>query len=221
MYRLPRFLSLFLVGLLMAGCATISVQHDYDEQASFDGYHTFSWLASKNTQDVPGPYRDDGLLDKRIKRAVSNTLETQGYTEQPNGTPDFYVVYRVGLEEKVRDVYYDSGYGYGYPYWGYGYRYGFRRSFFGYRGYGYPYGGYGYGNHRTTTTYHEGTLVIDIIDAKTDELVWRGAAVSTVGDATYDAQEIHKVVEKILEKFPPSSYPPKPLPNRQDVVAVP
>ena len=221
MVRLSRFLSLFLVGLFMAGCATISVQHDYDEQARFDGYHTFSWLASQNTQDVPGPYRDDGLLDKRIKRAVSNTLETQGYTEQPDGTPDFYVVYRVGLEEKTRTVYYDSGYGYGYPYRGYSYRYSVRRSFFGYRGYGYPYGGYGYDNHRTTTTYHEGTLVIDIIDAKTNEQVWRGAAVSTIGDPTYDAQEIQKAVEKILEEFPPSSYPPEPFPDRQDVVAVP
>ena len=218
MVRLSRFLSLFLVGLFMAGCATISVQHDYDEQARFDGYHTFSWLASQNTQDVPGPYRDDGLLDKRIKRAVSNTLETQGYTEQPDGTPDFYVVYRVGLE----DVYYDSGYsyGFGYPYgYGFGYRSGFRRSFFGYGGYGYPYGGYGYGSQGAVTTYTEGTLVIDIIDAGTNELVWRGAAVSALGDATYDAKDINKAVEKILEEFPPLSYPSPPQQRHRDAVA--
>ncbi len=222
MKRLPRFLSVFLVSVLMAGCATVSVQRDYDEQASFDGYQTFSWIPAKNTQDVPGPYRDDGLLDKRIKRAVTNALAHQGYTEQPDGTPDFYVVYRVGLE----DVYYDSGYsyGFGYPYgygfgYGYGYRSGFRRSFFGYGGYGYPYGGYGYGSHGAVTTYTEGTLVIDIIDAGTNELVWRGAAVSALGDATYDAKDINKAVEKILEEFPPLSYPSPPQQRHRDAVA--
>ena len=218
MKRLPRFLSVFLVSVLMAGCATVSVQRDYDEQASFDSYQTFSWIPAKNTQDVPGPYRDDGLLDKRIKRAVTNALAYQGYTEQPDGTPDFYVVYRVGLE----DVYYDSGYsyGFGYPYgYGFGYRYGFRRSFFGYGGYGYPYGGYGYGSHGVVTTYTEGTLVIDIIDAGTNELVWRGAAVSALGDATYDAKDINKAVEKILEEFPPPLYPSKSSDSRREVVA--
>ena len=202
----------------MAGCTTIAVQRDYDEQASFDDYQTFSWIPAKNTQDVPGPYRDDGLLDKRIKRAVTHALAHQGYTEQPDGTPDFYVVYRVGL----RDVYYDPGYsyGFGYPYgYGFGYRYGFRRSFFGYGGYGYPYGGYGYGSHGAATTYTEGTLVIDIIDAGTNELVWRGAAASALGDATYDAKDINKAVEKILEEFPPRPYPSKSPDSRRVVVA--
>ncbi len=79
MKRLPRFLSVFLVGMMMAGCTTIAVQRDYDEQASFDGYQTFSWIPAKNTQDVPGPYQDDGLLDKRIKQAVARSLVEQGY----------------------------------------------------------------------------------------------------------------------------------------------
>ena len=202
MKRLPRFLSLFLVSMVLAGCATVSVQRDYDEQASFDGYQTFSWTASENTQDVPAPFQNDGLLDQRIKRAVTNALTHQGYTEQPYGPPDFYVVYRVSL----RDVYSDAGYSYrlGYPY-GHrsGYRYGFRRSYFGYGGFGYRYGGYGYGSHGAVTTSIEGTLVIDIIDAGTNELVWRGVAVSALGNATYDVKDINKAVEKILEEFPP------------------
>ena len=221
MKRLPRFLSVLLVSVLMSGCATIAIQRDYDESASFDDYQTFSWIPAKNTQDVPGPYRDDGLLDKRIKRAVTNALAYQGYTEQPDGTPDFYVVYRVGLEEKTRNVYFDSGY-YGYAGYGfYGYPYRLRRTFFGYRGlgYGYPYYGGGPGHYPAVTTYTEGTLVIDIIDAKTDELVWRGSAVSPMSDETYDAKEINKVVEKILEEFPPGLYPSKSSDSRREVVA--
>ena len=222
MKKRSRLLSMLLLSVLLSGCTSLAIQRDYDDSASFVIYKTFSWIPAKNTQDVPGPYRDDGLLDKRIKRAVTHALAHQGYTEQPDGTPDFYVVYRVGLE----DVYYDSGYsyGFGYPYsygfgYGYGYRSGFRRSFFGYGGYGYPYGGYGYGSHGAATTYTEGTLVIDIIDAGTNELVWRGAAVSALDDPTYDAKDINKAVEKILEEFPPPSYP-SPLQQRhRDAVA--
>ena len=128
------------------------------------------------------------------------------------------MVYGVGLDR----VYSASGYGYGfgYPYgYGFGYRYGFRRSFFGYGGYGYPYGGYGYGSHGVVTTYTEGTLVIDIIDAGTNELVWRGSAVSPMSDETYDAKDINKAVEKILEEFPPPLYPSKSPDSRRVVVA--
>ena len=215
--RLSRLLGVLLVGVLMSGCTTIAIQRDYDESASFDDYQTFSWIAAKNTQDVPGPYRDDGLLDKRIKRAVTNALAYQGYTEQPDGTPDFYVVYRVGLEEKGYSYGFGYPYGYGFGYGGYGFGHhsGFHRSFFGHGGYGYPYGGYGgYG-----TTYTEGTLVIDIIDAGTNELVWRGSAVSPMSDETYDAKEINKAVEKILEEFPPPLYPSKSPDSRRVVVA--
>ncbi len=216
MKRLSRLLSVFLVSVLMSGCATIAIQRDYDDTASFDNYQTFSWIAAKNTQDVPGPYRDDGLLDKRIKQAVARSLIDQGYTEQSQSTPDFYVVYRVGLEEK------GYSYGFGYPYgYGFGYRYGFRRSFFGYGGFGYPYGGYGYGSQGAVTTYTEGTLVIDIIDAKTNELVWRGAGVSTLGDETFDVKAINKAVEKILEEFPPQTYPAKPSLKPRGVVTIP
>ncbi len=61
--------------------------------------------------------------------------------------------------------------------------------------------------------------MIDIIDAGTNELVWRGAGVSALDDPTYDAKEINKAVEKILEEFPPLLYPSKSPDSRRVVVA--
>ena len=127
MYRFTGFLSLFLAAVILAGCSTIAVQRDYDDEASFEGYQTFAWLDAKNTQDLPAPYQDDGLLDKRIKRAVAGELSIQGFTAQSNSTPDFYVVYRVGTSEQTRDDYYGP---YSYP------------------GYGYGSGHHGFGHHR-------------------------------------------------------------------------
>ncbi len=43
MKRRSRLLSVFLVSVLMSGCATIAIQRDYDESARFDDYQTFSW----------------------------------------------------------------------------------------------------------------------------------------------------------------------------------
>ena len=86
-------------------------------------------------------------------------------------------------------------------------------------GYGYSYYGGGPGHNGTGTPYTKGTLVIDILDAKTDELVWRGSAVNRMSDPTYDAKEINKVVEKILEEFPPRPYPSKSPDSRRVIVA--
>ena len=222
MKKRSRLLSMLLLSVLLSGCASLAIQRDYDDSASFVIYKTFSWIPAKNTQDVPGPYRDDGLLDKRIKQAVARSLVEQGYTEQSNSTPDFYVVYRVGLKEKTRNSYFGSGYygygSYGFGYGGYGFPYRYHRSFFGYGGfgYGYPYYGGGLGRYET---YTQGTLVIDILDAKTDELVWRGSAVNRMSDPAYDAKEINKVVEKILEEFPPRPYPSKSPDSRRVIVA--
>lgn len=223
MKRLSRFLSVFLVSVLMAGCASVAVQSDFDESARFDRFETFAWIEAENTQDVPGPYREDGLLDKRILRAVTGQLQTLGYTEKGDGTPDFYVVYRVGLEEKTRNSYFD-GYPYGYGSYGFGVPYRYRG--FGHYGFGhYSYGHYGYGygsgyrgSYGATTTYTEGTLVIDIIDATTDDLVWRGSAVSPINDMAYDRKDIQRAVEKILKEFPPP-YPQMPSSKRREVVS--
>ncbi len=54
--------------------------------------------------------------------------------------------------------------------------------------------------------YEEGTLVIDIVDKRADELVWRGTATGVLHDKPgQDDQKVAKVVGKILGKYPPKS----------------
>ncbi len=61
--------------------------------------------------------------------------------------------------------------------------------------------GYGGSNVSTTT---EGTLYIDIIDAKTNELVWQGMGTAPiVRDMEKKEIRIKEIVAKILEKYPP------------------
>ena len=67
------------------------------------------------------------------------------------------------------------------------------------------YGGY-YGSSVSSTT--EGSLYIDIIDAKTNELVWQGvgsANLITSGNIEKKEKRIREIVREIIAKYPPGS----------------
>jgi hypothetical protein len=54
-------------------------------------------------------------------------------------------------------------------------------------------------------SYREGTLILDLMDSKTNNLIWRGWAVSPL-DSSYKPEEIDKLIKKavakIFNKFP-------------------
>ena len=72
-----------------------------------------------------------------------------------------------------------------YSPWGYGYWPGFN---------------YGYTEVRS---YTKGTLVLDIVDARTHKLVWMGVLEKEVQSANPAGQQIEKSITKLLKNFPP------------------
>ena len=75
---------------------------------------------------------------------------------------------------------------------------------------GYGYGGWWYGGGGITTahieTYLQGTLVVDIYDAMTKKMIWRGTATDTVSDkAAKNTKKINKAVAKMFERYPASA----------------
>jgi hypothetical protein len=64
---------------------------------------------------------------------------------------------------------------------------------------------YGYWGRRVhVQRYKEGSIVLDIVDAKTKELIWRGVAQGTVHYLEGDPERVNEAVFKILEGYPPS-----------------
>ncbi len=121
------------------------------------------------------------LDKKRILRAIDAQLTAKGMTKSE--TPDLLV--SIFTKEHERINVYNSNYGYGWgwnPYW---------------------YGGYGQSVSRTT----EGTLFIDLIDAKTDELVWQGMGTADIANLSVEKKEakVALIVFEILAKYPPVS----------------
>jgi hypothetical protein len=58
----------------------------------------------------------------------------------------------------------------------------------------------------TTETYKVGTLVVDLFDAKTKQLIWRGNSSDTLSNnSDKNIQNMDKDVEKMFKNFPPGS----------------
>jgi hypothetical protein len=169
--------------MAISGCgSSISVNHDWDVNAPFEDFKTYDWIPLPETP--PGnagqAVQRNDLLDKRIRAAVDDALAGKGLVPSKN-TPDLLVVYHVGVQDKVQVT--DWGYRYSDYYWGWG------------------------GREIDVYNYKEGTLIIDLIDAKTKNMVWRGAGTKPLddGNPTPEKQEknIRNAVGAIMEKYPP------------------
>ena len=173
-------MSLVCACALAIGCSSIQTNYDYDRDADFGQYGTFAWL--KLPADMPANARQamerNDLLDKRIKTAVVNELQRKGM--QQSETPDILLMYHTGVEDKVNVT--DWGYTYSDYYWGYG------------------------GRDITVSNYQQGTLIIDFIDAKTNELVFRVSGQKTLSENPSPSKQeetINKAVQAMLKYYPP------------------
>lgn len=171
--------------LLAAGCGSgISVNHDYDVNADFESYETFTWIEQK-INPAPGNVQtaqvQNDLLNNRIRSAVSEQLRLRGMREDAND-PDILLAYHVGVQDKIAVQ--DWGYHYSDYYWGYG------------------------GRQIDVYNYQQGTLIIDIIDADKKELVWRGAGQKTLREGPVSPEQttktINEAVARIMEAYPPA-----------------
>ena len=124
----------------------------------------------------------DSLMHKRIVDAIDDQLTAKGWIRvNPDQSPDAYVLYQVAVREE-QEVHV----------WGTGYGPGWRRG----------------GGGTTDVTVERilvGQLVVEIGDAASKQLVWRGKASDTVSDKPEkNAKKIEKAAEKMFKNFPPA-----------------
>jgi len=168
--------TLFFMALLGSAFAQ-KVQTDFDHQANFSQYKTYSWQEIKPA---------NSLWDARIKNAVDAQLAAKGWTQVPSGGDVAVVAIKTTQTQRSLQTFYD----------GIGGGWGWRR-----------FGGGGFGESTTTEQdYKEGTLVIDLYYAKTKQLIWRGSAQDTLSDkAAQNEKNLDKGVAKMFKAFPPNS----------------
>jgi hypothetical protein len=156
-------------------CSTMRVNVDYDQDADFSQYKTYRWVSHK-PRVKPPRLIDHTLLEKRIKNAADAELGAKGFVKAMGDEPDFLVAFHIGAQNKVDVTHY-------------GYRYGPR--------------GRWWGRHTEVHRYKEGTLILDIVDASSKQLIWRGSARDAVHRPQDLDEKLIEAVQKILEEFPP------------------
>ncbi|MCU0355286.1 MAG: DUF4136 domain-containing protein, partial [Cytophagales bacterium] len=153
---------------LLAGlgaCNTSRVAVDSNPQIDLTKYRTFQF-SDADEQISRNPLYKSSLIDQSIHATIASELITRGLVEVDTNA-DMMVAYHTYTEKKRSSVndYYPMMYG-GW-YWRY-YPWGGAWGPYG------PWGPMPYAGTRTTT-YTEGTLIIDIIDAASKQMVWRGS----------------------------------------------
>lgn len=180
---------LAMVGMLLLGSCAVT---DVSKEADFSQYKTFGW--GKAEISVSSPAYKSGLISSKIKKSVRAEFEKHGIQYSKNN-PDLVVSYETFTKEKEQL----SAGAYGYP----GFYRGFYPYMWGWGGWGYPYMPYGgmYGPGQSYY-YTEGTLIIDVTDAKTNEQIWRGLVKGNVSDLKALQKSIEKGVKAIMKKYP-------------------
>ena len=169
------FASVGIVLLFASASFAQQVKTDYDRGADFSQFKTYTW-EKVQTQDQ--------LWVDRIKEAVNTELAAKGLTPVESGGDIAIVAIEMTKNQQTLNTFYD----------GFGGGWGWRRGGFG-----------GFGDATTTTdTYKVGTLVVDMFDAHTKKLVWRGSASDTLSDKSdKNIKNLDKGVQKMFDHFPP------------------
>jgi hypothetical protein len=191
MRTIPRVCIGLAVSVLSIGSMAALAQDSYDYRrgANLTGIKTFAF---KETPPMaPEAYKtttyDSPIQRERTQAAIAAQLESRGMRRDDN-RPDVYVV--THRTYKIDYNYYPS-YGWGWgggPYWWGGY-------YAGYPGWG----GYGYGGY----VYEEllGTLTVDVEDAKSGALLWRGIETKHVHETSKPEKRDKRVFKEVSEVF--------------------
>jgi hypothetical protein len=168
-----------LIGIiLLSGTASAQqVKTDYDRTANFAQYKTYSWEQVKTK---------DPLDVDRIESAVNAALAAKGWTQVNSGGDVSIVAMEITRDQQTLNTFYD----------GFGGGWGWRR-----------FGGGGFGEATTTTdTYKVGTVVVDLFDTKTKQLIWRGSSSDTLSNnSDKNIKNLANGVNKMFKHFPPDS----------------
>ncbi|HQB95009.1 MAG TPA: DUF4136 domain-containing protein [Candidatus Omnitrophota bacterium] len=174
--------------LYLAACATATVSSDYDKSVDFSKIRTFAWGEDRKPA---GDLRfDDPALRQVVKDEVTRQLTSKGLRLTGPGTADVLLKSYITVELKEDQM---ADYAMTYP----------------------PAyePGVGITNLNTCAVrdafmfkYEDGTFVLDMVDARTRTILWRGTLEGMVDPAATPEKRISRVpaaVAKVLAKYPP------------------
>ena len=172
----------FAMGAALLAAPALSAQSvhtDFDRHAAFSDYRTFSFYRVKTTNPLDAT---------RVKDEIRRDLTYHGWQEVPSGGDVAITAIGGQRDQREYNTFYDGlGPGFGWGGWG-------------------GWWGGGWGDSSTTTVQQVpvGTLMIDLYDTHTHNLVWRGTSHEDVSDNfNKNTGKLQKAIDEMFYKFPP------------------
>jgi hypothetical protein len=174
--RLGQLATLALAGMVLAGCASTIVNSYVGRGADFRQYRTYAWGPSEAFSTGDPRLDNNPFFDARVRASVEQQLARRGFEKMAAGTPDLLVHYHASVTQRIQARDLDPAYGY------------CEAADCG------PY------------AYEAGTLLIDLVDPRTSQLVWRGWAERSI-DGVIENQalmekSVDEAVRRILDRLP-------------------
>lgn len=180
MLRVLPVTTVLIAVIIATGCAArMTVSSHQDDRLNPSRYRTFGWGPADALPT--GDPRLDGspFFKDHVQGAVERGLAAKGFEFDSAGTPELLIHYHAAVTTRIDVDRLDAGYGY-WP---------------------------GGDCPPPAIRFEAGTLVLDIIDARTKTLIWRGWAQNRLPDMLDDpdrmAQTIEEAVKRMLYLFPP------------------
>ncbi len=189
-----------VLGLALSGCSALQVQTDYDREFDFSSLSKFNiiYIEKKDGKN---------FTRSRISKMLSKHLQDKGYISTDKEQADFYVMLHLDIQKK-------SEIQTNYETMGMQPRIGYYRRPYMQDGMLSPLGVELYRSPldiqttRVTTRtydYEEGRLVVELVDVKTNAVVWHGVAEDELSELSTEKEKsayINTVLEKLFIDFP-------------------
>ena len=162
----------------MLSCTAIDTKFNYSDDTNFSNYKSYAWLYDNIIIDIGDGLAILDLPAPGVNEYVDEKMQDKGY-HQDRSEPDFLLIVHFGIKEMVdiQDTTPQTK------------------------------DNYVAGRIKVNVEmYTEGTIVIDIIDTKSLDLVWRGTATKESDEKINEMKiesNIESAIDKLLAKFPP------------------
>jgi Domain of unknown function (DUF4136) len=168
--------------MLAGGLVTAETNSYFDKDYEYATLKTFDFKTQRRISS--DPIANNRLWAEEVRDEIIKNLQANGFEHVAGGRPDCLVAFYIGLQQKYDVQYMD----YGYPgFWG-------RRRFGGW-GWGWP-----SNSDVWQVPYTDSTLIVDIIDGQTNQLIWRGYDENTI-DMKKPDKRLDKAVDTLVKRF--------------------
>ena len=181
MRRFMQLVAVAAASVATTDCATMSVSSHVEPGLDLAQYTTFDWGPADALPTGDPRLDQDPAFNDWVQGAVERGLALKGLTLAASGTePDLRIHYHANITQRVDVRTVDQDFGFCS----------------------------GEGCQPEIMVYEAGTLVVDIIDAHTNLVIWRGWAQESIEDELDDPDQMEATIEeavtRMLARFPRS-----------------